>query len=190
MTAQAGEVLYIKKKKYAMFTEPLNSYFALAKIDPGFEMPHTACWRGYIGTWRITGNRLFLVGLEGYQADGGHADVRAIFPDTEGPVLAGWYTGELRCPLGEMLHYVHMGYGSTYEKDLLIEISSGYVKKIRTRKNAVPAPEPFGSALDVKPLIDQLDLPPFPVPAPTMQQKKEVLDRLKELCRKSGIRWL
>ena len=38
-----------------------------------------------------------------------------------------WFSGEIRVPVGRMIQYVHMGYESTYESDLLIEIIDGLV---------------------------------------------------------------
>ena len=44
------------------------------------------------------------------------------------PVLAEWYSGILRCSFGEILNYVHGGFGSEYEKDLIFHIESGRVR--------------------------------------------------------------
>lgn len=46
---------------------------------------------------------------------------------TRSPVFAEWFSGKLRIPLGETLQYVHMGYGSLYEKDLFIAVEKGIV---------------------------------------------------------------
>ena len=76
----------------------------------------TACWRGYIGSWEIKEDSFYLTGLEG----------RLRFIGTE-PLLADWFTGVLRIPQGEMLHYVHMGFGSIYEYEEHIKIEAGQV---------------------------------------------------------------
>ena len=79
----------------------------------------TGCWRRYIGTWEIKDGRFYLVGLRGiYRLDGE-------------PIFADWFTGALRIPKGEMLQYVHMGFGSVYEQELHIRITKGIV--VRTR---------------------------------------------------------
>jgi len=52
-------------------------------------------------------------------------------------VFAGWYTGILRVPMGEMLKYAHMGYDSVFEFDLLIMVESGKVKSTTTKDNRV-----------------------------------------------------
>ncbi len=76
----------------------------------------TACWRQYIGTWKIQKSKFYLVGVEGrYQMTGSE------------PILADWFSGTIRIPQGEQLLYVHMGFGSVYERELLIAVKSGVV---------------------------------------------------------------
>lgn len=53
----------------------------------------------------------------------------------EAPVFADWFTGTLRIPQGEMLHYVHMGYGSVYEGEMHIKIEKVIVTKSKTIDN-------------------------------------------------------
>ena len=129
MTAQISEVLFYKGKKLMMCTEPLD---LIVKQTPSiqFESPNTACWRGYIGTWEIKGSEengygLYLIELVGYKKGDASSVLRDIFPGCPYGVFAHWFSGELRCPEGEQLKYVHMGYSSTYERDLILEIKKG-----------------------------------------------------------------
>lgn len=78
----------------------------------------TACWRHYIGTWRIDGDRLYLVGIEG--------DYRLIGDE---PLFADWVSGDLIVPRGRMLEYVHMGFASRYESETVISVFKGLVTK-------------------------------------------------------------
>ena len=50
-----------------------------------------------------------------------------VFPQFPEGLFAHWYSGELRCPRGKLLNYVHGGYMSTYEEDLFIEVQNGVV---------------------------------------------------------------
>lgn len=50
-------------------------------------------------------------------------------------VFASWYTGTLRAPFGQLLEYVHAGYESIYEYDLLIDIKEGVVVNIWEKQN-------------------------------------------------------
>ena len=42
----------------------------------------------------------------------------------DAPVFASWFTGLLRIPQGKLLKYVHGGFGSLQERDLIISIES------------------------------------------------------------------
>jgi len=52
-------------------------------------------------------------------------------------VFAHWFTGRLRAPQGKMLQYIHMGFNSTYEFDLLIEIDRGVVTRTKLKSNGM-----------------------------------------------------
>jgi hypothetical protein len=58
MIAQISEILHYQGRKQPMCTEPLGNYFALAGIEPRFEVSCTALWRGYVGEWDIQDGRL------------------------------------------------------------------------------------------------------------------------------------
>lgn len=71
-----------------------------------------------------------------------------IFPDFPDRLFAHWYTGTIRIPQGKQLEYVHMGYGSTYERDLFLDIERGVIVSTRAQNNGVvendDAPEGYG----------------------------------------------
>jgi hypothetical protein len=135
MTAQIAEKLRYQGEDLAMCTNPLNDYFAMGGLDPCFESNCTALWRGYVGRWEIVGDRLYLLELHGTLKDGTKASVSTIFPDFPERVFAHWYTGTIRIPLGKQLSYVHMGYGSTFERDMLLDLERGVLKNTRVRQN-------------------------------------------------------
>lgn len=139
MTAQSAERIFYQGENQAMFTNPLFDYFALGRIEPPFVAPNTALWRGYVGTWEITGDRLYLIGLKGYLEGYTEATLAAIFPDFPDRVFAHWYSGPLRIPQGEMLNYFHGGYGSTYERDVLLDVERGVIVNTQIRLNEFPA---------------------------------------------------
>lgn len=148
MTAQIAETLHYEGQQLSMCTEPLGDYFALGGQNPGFESNCTALWRGYIGTWEIVGGRLYLIELHGTLEGGGEASVATLFPDFSERVFAHWYSGTIRIPQGKQLEYVHMGYASTYERDLFLEIEKGVLKRTRVRQNgkaaSADAPDGYG----------------------------------------------
>lgn len=135
MTAQFREKLIYEEQRLSMCTNPLGSYFAIGGDRPPFSCGCTALWRGYVGTWEIVDGRLYLVELHGELEDGRTASVATIFPDFPERVFAHWYSGTIRIPQGRMLEYVHMGYGSVYEQDLLLEINRGVLQRTHVHRN-------------------------------------------------------
>ena len=122
MTAQVHERLILDGELTSMMTCPTlpMQHLRLYRRDPAdvsWISGTTACWRGYIGTWEIRDGQLYLVSIEGTL---GIRDGEAIHAD--------WYSGTLVVPRGEMLNYVHMGFESTYEQELRLDIESGRVK--------------------------------------------------------------
>ena len=137
MTAQIAERLHYQGEDVAMCTNPLSDYFAMGGTNPRFESNCTALWRGYIGSWEILDDRLYLVGLQGSLEDGTEASLGTIFPDFPDRVFAHWYSGTIRIPQGRQLEYVHMGYGSTFERDVFLDIERGVVVNKQVRHNGV-----------------------------------------------------
>jgi hypothetical protein len=141
-TAQAPEILFFEGEEVSMFTTPLESYFSEEKPRPDDVLisNSSANWRGYIGHWEISENRLILTGLHEFtfafldesadeQTDTLIHPERVFGSGASYPMEATWFTGMIRIPRGEMVRYVHMGFGSQYESEILIQIESGLVSK-------------------------------------------------------------
>ena len=103
MTAQIPERLTYQGKKMAMCTEPLSGYLTISGVKPGFRANCSALWRGYIGTWEVKNGLLYLIGLEGTLHDGRRASLSTVFPRYPSRVIADWYSGTLRIPIGKEL---------------------------------------------------------------------------------------
>jgi hypothetical protein len=150
MTAQIAENLLYRGESMAMCTEPLEKYFILSCTFPKFESNCTALWRGYVGSWEIVNERLYLVGLDGTLEDGTNVSVSTFFPDFPDRVFAHWFSGTIRIPQGKQLRYVHMGYASTFERDLFLDLQRGVVVGSRISNNGVSdsedAPDGYGVA--------------------------------------------
>lgn len=136
MTAQEMEKLIMNGEKVSMASEPLAQYLGGLKEKPKLFPPNTGCWRGYVGTWEFKNDYLYLIGWEGYAKDFNKrayckVGMDYIFPNQK-EVLADWFSGEIRIPSGQMLHYEHAGYNSIYEIDCFIMIEKG--KAISWRK--------------------------------------------------------
>ena len=138
MTAQFTEILHLRGEKLSLCSQPLDGYLDSAANPIKFEATSTALWRGYVGSWTIENERLYLTKLSGNtQTDEGLKKVvlTDLFPGYPDGVFAHWYTGEMRCPQGELLKYVHGGYASSYEKDLFIDVRQGVVVGERVVEN-------------------------------------------------------
>ena len=123
MTAQASDILYFDGNEYMLYSEPLEEYFGQNPPRPEIEATCTACWRGYIATWRIKRDKLYMISLQSFDGDD-LALKQKLFPGDD-MIFASWFTGPLVCPYGDEVEYVHMGYGTTYEKYLIIGVEHG-----------------------------------------------------------------
>ena len=63
-----------------------------------------------------------------------------VFPEYPNGLFAHWFTGELRCPQGALVKYVHGGFGSVYEKDLFFKVKKGVVVDRRVVINGQAPP--------------------------------------------------
>lgn len=149
MTAQISELLQCQGEVVAMCTEPLSDYLAMGGVNPRFESNCTALWRGYVGSWEIVDDRLYLVGLSGTLEGGADVTLATIFPDFPNRVFAHWYSGTIRIPQGKQLKYVHMDYGSTFERDLFLDIERGVIVATRVRHNGTAESDNAPEGYDV-----------------------------------------
>ena len=131
MTAQVHEKIRYKGKRLNLASIPhfpedhprINEVsekdiMKLAMDDRTGIIFSTACWREYIGSWSIRGGKLYLTKIEGrFRLDGKQA------------LFAEWVTGELCIPRGKMLQYVHAGFKSVYEEELILTLEQGVVIK-------------------------------------------------------------
>jgi hypothetical protein len=132
MTAQISDVIYFNGKKLNLFCEPLEEYFEKIGNRPDFEGPHSGLWRGYIATWRIKFDQLFLTGKEGYFPSPRTMQLSEIFPGQDKEIKASWFTGKLIIPQGNLLQYEHIDLGNIYEKETTIEVIEGDLVEINT----------------------------------------------------------
>lgn len=131
-TAQEPDVLLLDGRQEPVFTNPLEPYLARhPALRP--KPSHSANWRGYVATFAIRDGGLWLEKVEvdhrpgtvGGEHRRATVDVLPTFFPGKRHVLADWYSGVLLIPRGRLVEYVHMGYGSTYERYVLLEIRRG-----------------------------------------------------------------
>lgn len=130
-TAQIPDLLLLDNEKLELETNPLEPYLKQHPEQRPAEGKSTGLWRGYIATWEIKDGELRLksVGVEDWNNEReGIRDVTQKYIP-QAPMLAQWFSGILIVPRGKMIDYVHMGYGSTYERYTLLNIKSGKLQK-------------------------------------------------------------
>jgi hypothetical protein len=134
MTIQISEKLLYMGKIHGMREAPLAMYFELEMVEPAFEIQVSSLWRGYVGTWEIVDDRLYMVELTGKLEDGSDANLATIFPSHPDKVFAHWYSGKISIHQGQRIKYVP-GYSSVYEKDLFFIIDKGVVTNVEVILN-------------------------------------------------------
>jgi len=138
-TGQMADYLIIDRDTFGLFSNPLEPYlqFKNERSINGvtLEMTSTACYRGYIATWRIQNDSLFLVRL----IRGIELDSTIVFNLKEefgkDKVFANWYTGTIFSPRGVQLQYIHSGYSSIYETEMYYRIWNGKIEATHTISN-------------------------------------------------------
>lgn len=143
-TAQQPEILIYRGETNILYSTPLDSYFTTNNPKPEVWsqvekfIVHTGCWRRYIGTWGIRDKALYLDALrfpefppvpivEAGKTNTYLTPLPLLLPDKTLPLKADWFSGVIRLPKGNRLQYVHMGFGSIYERDHFIKIEKGRV---------------------------------------------------------------
>lgn len=137
-TAQYPDKIFYKGKEYSLQTNPMESYFKkYPDKKPRTEIISSALWRGYVATFEFSDNLLILKDINIRIAKktndlsseiGWKSVISEVSPKNEN-LKIDWFTGILVLPYGEIVNYVHLGYGSTYEFYILLEVEKGVLKK-------------------------------------------------------------
>lgn len=97
-------------------------------------------WRKYIGYWKIKNDSLFLDSiLTGSYIPVKINDIYAARRTPSG-YFADWVTDTLRVVSGEVIHYVHMGWESVWEREEYVTVVNGLIKNRIVYKNRVVNP--------------------------------------------------
>ena len=141
-TAQIPDFLIFQDDTLAIFSNPLEGYFdekgarKIGEID--FEKGNhcTTLWRGYVGTWKIENDSLFLINIEiEYCSDNSiEIDLREEFFSNK--IFADWVSFEILNPYGKQIKYIHQGYESIYEFERGFEFVEGELITINNYDNS------------------------------------------------------
>jgi len=131
-TGQEPDHLFYKGKTEIIFNNPLESYFNKQHPKPKKLFTNSVCsaiWRGYIATWKIKKKTLYLVKMVEGSCSKNPATIplNKLFVGQKTAIKADWFSGKLRIQQGKQLRYVHYGYETLYEKEVLLSIEKGIV---------------------------------------------------------------
>jgi hypothetical protein len=144
-TGQMPDAINVDGVLHSLYSNPLEQLYERQK-RPAFvdslEGESSGNWRGYVALWQVHKDRLYLVAIDTYIRKK-RVSVLELFPRRveDGRVFADWFNGELRIPDGKQLQYVHMGYGSTFERDIVLTVERGRVvsrRVVDNRRKRVP----------------------------------------------------
>ena len=133
MSAQIGDKIIYKGEEFSLASEPLAQWLYNNKVEKLFNNINCACWRGYVASWKIEDEKLYLTDIgsppipkhkEITKQEENQDVMEKLFPgQTE--VFANWVNGKLKIQSGKLLEYVHMGYESVYETDIYLLFENG-----------------------------------------------------------------
>lgn len=137
MTAQISDKILYKGEMLSLASEPLELWLQNYKGDKIQRRTHGSCWRGYVATWKIIQNKLYLTGIDYSPLDflkikTRHKRVESdnlietLFPN-QSEVFANWFNGSLKIQKGELIEYVHMDYESVYETEICLQLTNGEI---------------------------------------------------------------
>jgi hypothetical protein len=138
MAAQLPDKILFEGEWRDLYSNPLEDYWIKrSKRHPAF-LPSPNCRRGYVASWQIHNNHLYLKGIDGsvekkflfFASRTASYGLQSLFPRSMNKLVkAIWFSGKLRIPLGKMTMYEHHAYDSRFEKEQIITIDRGEILK-------------------------------------------------------------
>ena len=151
-TAQYPDKIIYNGIEYDLFVNPLEAYLSINPDKrPRSNLISSALWRGYIATFEIVNSELYLKDIKISTGDMQKTEWVSVLPeflDGQPNLKIDWFSGLLVIPHGKLINYVHMGYASTYENYLLLEMENGnfirenkmhYIEYVRYRERQYEA---------------------------------------------------
>jgi hypothetical protein len=144
-TAQMPDKIIYKGIEYNLFSNPLETYFEKnpnkrpIRNVGGVIVQSSSLWRGYLATFEIKDSTLFVKDVQILYSDSSDGNshvskwksvINEVFHERQ-EMKANWFSGLLVLSYGKLINYVHMGYASTYENYILLEINEGVLKKVK-----------------------------------------------------------
>jgi len=64
MSAQIGDKIIYKGEELSLSSEPLAQWLYNNKVEKLFNNINSACWRGYVASWKIENGKLYLTDID------------------------------------------------------------------------------------------------------------------------------
>lgn len=123
MTDQEPDILTENGKPVALLGYPLEHYYQ-DHPRPPFQFRKTSVHRGYVATWEIKDDMLYLVNIEGVLEGEKLASLADLFPGKTSPILADFINGAIALGCGKA---VRQGWNFIYEHEETLQIKAGKV---------------------------------------------------------------
>jgi hypothetical protein len=109
MTTKRCDQIIIKGIQYKFKTLPLDDYWMDENPKPHMAIIRSSNWRGYIATWEIKNDCLYLLDIEIYTPEPTYG-LNYVFPHMKGKIKARWYTGEFSVPQSQLIYHFNDGF--------------------------------------------------------------------------------
>ena len=125
MTIQAGELLFYEGEKHYLINVPSIPDSIIQLIPRDYYEKSTACYRGYVATWEIKDDKLYLIDLSSRNYE---------FVQSP-PIFADWNNGQIMFGTGNKKLSSSWVSVYDYEAEIHLTIENGLVIKVNNFKN-------------------------------------------------------
>lgn len=140
MAAQIPDRILYHQKYFDLCTNPLELYWTTKRKKRPNLVTKDECKRGYVATWEIKDNQLFLREIDGIVRRGfvlwGRREIPYSLAKLIGKrntfVKATWFSGKLRIITGAMTLFADSGYDSRYAREVIMTVTKGDVERVVT----------------------------------------------------------
>jgi hypothetical protein len=122
-TGQIPDRLVFRGDTFLLFSYPLEFLPEKSRqVRTLLPFTNTACWRGYVGYWQLSGQKLYLTGIVSCSSEKKDTvSLSTLFGDQyqEEKVAANWFSGELVCAHGQLIR--HFDDQSIYQAETVFQ---------------------------------------------------------------------
>jgi hypothetical protein len=136
-TRQIPDRLVFRGDTFLLFSYPLEFLPEKSRqVRTLLPFTNTACWRGYVGYWQLSGQKLYLTGIVSCSSEKKDTvSLSTLFGDQyqEEKVAANWFSGELVCAHGQLIR--HFDDQSIYQAETVFQCNQGRITGKETFDN-------------------------------------------------------